>query len=86
MTPKTPAHDETVRRLPDDANLVTNAVLTRGGRIQQGWKTPDGQYFETFYYPGALNFAQIVKMARRPHWAAPDPANAEHDPAIEDRQ
>ncbi len=54
--------------LPVDAKCVTNAILTRGGRIKQGWQTAT-QYFHTFHYPGALNFSQIEEVTVKPEWA-----------------
>lgn len=64
-----------VKRLPPEAKCITGAVLTRGGRVKQGWKAPgntvtDHRYYETFHYPGALNFHQIIKLPPGvPEWA-----------------
>jgi hypothetical protein len=55
--------------LPDTAKCVTNAILTQGNRIRQGWQ--DGnEFYETFHFPGALNFSQVIKLTTRPAWAS----------------
>jgi hypothetical protein len=59
-----------MKKLPKDARCVTDAVLTRGGRIRQGWRAPGKRgpkYYETFHYPGALNFQSIIKVSN-PEW------------------
>lgn len=68
-----------VKKLPKEAKVITQAVLTRGGRIRQGWRAPGvgcepgvgtPRYYETFHYPGALNFQQIIKLPPgKPDWA-----------------
>ncbi len=64
-----------VRRLPANAVEATNKVLTRGNRVRQGWKAPRARggflYYETFHYPGALNYQQIVRVDH-PNWIEAD--------------
>ena len=61
----------TLKMLPGKATEATNKILTRGNRIRQGWKAPNARggylYYETFHYPGALNFQQIIRV-QNPDW------------------
>lgn len=57
-----------VRQLPKGAVCTTNAVLTSGNRIKEGWQA-GGKYFETYHYPGALNFSEIEELDMKPDWA-----------------
>jgi hypothetical protein len=62
-----------VRKLPAQAKVITDAVLTRGGRIHQGWAADIAGkgfvYYETWHYPGALNYQKIEQLASKPDWA-----------------
>ena len=59
---------ETVRSLPEDAECTTNAIA-RGASIVEGWETPDGRYYESSRYPGALNYHTFRQLHYKPAWA-----------------
>lgn len=74
--------DAQLRELPEGATCVTNAILTSGNRIRQGWRL-GSRHFETFHYPGALNYSEIVELAGVPPWSPlmrdEDEGRDEHD-------